>query len=88
MGGDLSGPDLPIDRSTVVAVASALFRKGVGFRDVPPPIGLGLIGRPLLHLFVGKLLGLASLGRGENLVELPIDASEVDRLLRDEVSAD
>ncbi len=48
LAGDLSGPDFPFREHQVRGVAEAIYRKGIGFLDVPPSPGLGPIGRRLV----------------------------------------
>ncbi len=76
LGGDLGGADPPLDRGAILAVASALHRKGVGFADIPGALPLGPLGRTLLDLLVRNLLRFAKPGRSpsEDLAELAPDA--------------
>jgi len=48
LAGDLSGPDFPFREEQVRGVAEAIYRKGIGFLDIPPAPGLGPIGRRLV----------------------------------------
>ena len=48
LAGDLSGPDLPFAEAEIRGVARARYRKGEGFRDLPPALGLGPLGQRLL----------------------------------------
>lgn len=48
LAGDLSGPDVPLPRSDIRGVAAAIYRAGSGFLDIPPPLGLGPLGRRLV----------------------------------------
>jgi hypothetical protein len=48
LAGDLSGPDFPFREEQVRGVAEVIYRKGIGFLDIPPAPGLGPIGRRLV----------------------------------------
>jgi len=45
LAGDLSGLDFPFREAQVRGVAEAVYRKAIGFLDIPPAPGLGPIGR-------------------------------------------
>jgi hypothetical protein len=49
LAGDLSGPDFPFHEHEMRGVAEVLYRKGIGFLEIPSSPGLGPIGRRLVR---------------------------------------